>query len=62
MKVSDVRSKLKEYNQNAEFEVIANNRKQPFSFVYGNSEGVTKQNCSTAGLYLDETCQSEQAE
>ncbi len=61
MKVKEVITKLSEYNQEAEFEVIANNRKQSFSFVFGTSEGITKLNCLTAGLYLDETCQSEQA-
>lgn len=61
MKVKEVISKLAEYNQEAEFKVIANNRKQDFSFVFGDSEGCNKLNCSTMGLYLDKTCQSEQA-
>ena len=62
MKIKEVIAKLNEYNQEAEFEVIANNRKQSFSFVFGDAEGTTKINCATAGLYLDETCQSDQAD
>jgi len=61
MKIKEVIANLLEYNQEAEFEVIANNRKQTFSFVFGDAEGSNKLNCSTAGLYLDETCQNEQA-
>ena len=60
MRIREVIAKLLEYNQEATFEVIANNRSQKFSFVCGNSDGCTKVNCSTAGLYLDETCQNEQ--
>jgi len=60
MKVSEVIAKLAEYNQESEFEIIAHNKEQAFSFVYGGAEGVTKLNCTTVGLYLDETCQNEQ--
>ena len=59
MKVKDLIVKLAEYNQDADFEVIAMNKAQLFTFVFGDSEGVKKEDCETVGLYLDDLCKSE---
>jgi len=61
MKVKEVIAKLLEYNQEADFEIITDGSNLEFSFVHGTAEGCTKVNCSKVGLYLNETCQNEQA-
>ncbi len=53
MKVIEVIDKLKEYNLNAKIGVIAHNKFYDFSFCFGSSDGVTKENCEEVCLYVD---------
>ena len=59
MKVKEIVGKLKEYNQEAEISVIAHCQKYNFTLSYGDSEGVTKDNCNTVSLYVDKLCNNE---
>lgn len=59
MKNKELIKKLKEYNENAEVKVVAHCKPFPFSISYGSSEGVTKKNCDSISLYVDELCTSE---
>lgn len=48
----DLIKKLLDYNLDAEFQVIANNKVQEIEFCIGNSEGCSKENCETVSIYL----------
>ena len=43
MKVKDVVRELLKYNQEADINVISNNKPYNFSFAYGTSEGCAKE-------------------
>ena len=59
MKVKDLIEKLKEYNENAEIEVIVDNYPAKFSLCYGGSDGGTKENCDTVDFYVEDYCTNE---
>lgn len=59
MKVRELIEKLKEFNQEAEVDVIAHNRKYDFSLCWGGSEGCSKQNTDEASFYVDALCVGE---
>jgi len=51
MKVKDLIKMLREYNQEAEFEVIVDGQIPcSISLSYGGPEGVTKEYCSTVDI------------
>jgi hypothetical protein len=59
MKVKELRKKLKEYNQDADVDVIVYNRQQNFSLCFGGCDGGTKLTADSVSFYVDELCQSE---
>jgi len=52
MKIREVIELLNTVNPEAEFDVIAMNRKQPFEWTWGSSDGCTKKTCDKFGPYL----------
>lgn len=58
-KVSELIEKLGEFNQEADVDVIALNRKQEFSLCHGGYDGATKENCDSVSFYVDALNQSE---
>jgi hypothetical protein len=60
VKVKELIKKLRTYNQDAEVSVIAMNKEFEFSLVYGDSDGVTKEQCDSVSFYVDELCAGEQ--
>ncbi len=61
LKVAELIEKLKEYNPEAETDVIAMNYSQDFSLSCGGSDGCTKENCDSVSFYVDALNQSEDA-
>ena len=59
MKVKEIIKLLNEYNPEAEFGIITENKKQNFNITYGSSEGVTKLNCEEVNLYIDKMNNNE---
>lgn len=52
LSVREVIRRLLEYNLDAEFEVISDNRVQDFEFAIGSSEGVEPKNCESVSIYV----------
>ncbi len=68
MKVKDLIKQLFDYNLDADISVVAHCREEDFSsdlliffIAYGDSEGVTKENCDTVSLYVDRLCTNEKS-
>ena len=59
IKIKEIIQKLSEYNQEAEFRVIAHNKVEPFTFSFGGWNGCNKSNCEEVNLFLDKICISE---
>ena len=54
MTVKEIIDKLNEYNLEAEINVVVGGFDRPFEICFGNSEGVTKANCETVDLMVDD--------
>ena len=61
MKIREVIELLQGVNPEAEFDVIALNRKQTFTWSHGGGEGCTRKNCDNFGPYLEELNISERS-
>ena len=59
MNVKQIREKLKEYNEDAEFIVVVKNYPVKFEICFGNTEGGTKQNCEEVCIYTESTEEQE---
>ena len=54
MTVKEIIDKLNEYNLDAKFNIVVNGFDRPFEICFGISEGVTKTNCETVDLTVDD--------
>lgn len=54
MTVKEIIDKLSEYNLDAKFNIVVDGLDRPFEICFGNSEGVTKTNCETVDLMVDD--------
>ena len=54
MTVKEMINKLSEYNLDAKFNIVVGGLDRPFEICFGNSEGVTKANCETVDLTVDD--------
>ena len=54
MTVKEIIDKLSEYNPEAKFNIVVDGLDRPFEICFGNSEGVTKTNCETVDLMVDD--------
>lgn len=54
MTVKEIIDKLSEYNLDAKFNIVVDGFDRPFEICFGNSEGVTKTNCETVDLMVDD--------
>lgn len=54
MTVKEIIDKLNEYNLGAKFNIVVDGFDRPFEICFGNSEGVTKTNCETVDLMVDD--------
>ena len=54
MTVKEIIDKLSEYNLEAKFNIVVDGLDRPFEICFGNSEGVTKTNCETVDLMVDD--------
>ena len=54
MTVKELINKLNEYNLDAEINIVVDGLDRPFEICFGNSEGVTKTNCETVDLMVDD--------
>lgn len=52
MTVKEMIDKLREYNLEAEINVVVDGFDRPFTICFGSSEGVTKANCETVDLMV----------
>lgn len=59
MKVKELMLKLLEFNQEADVNVVVNNKEERFSIAWGNSEGVQKHSAEVVSLYVDRMCKNE---
>lgn len=53
MNVLEIIKIFKQYNENAEFLLIINNKPIEFEILYGSSEGCTKENCENVYICAD---------
>ena len=53
MKIKELRDILKEYNQEAEVDVIAHNKKQEFSLCWGGGDGCSREDADEVSFYCD---------
>jgi hypothetical protein len=60
MTVKQIRKKLEDYNEDAEFVVVVRNNPVEFEICFGNSEGVTKQNCESVCIYVESSEEQKQ--
>lgn len=60
MTIRELIKKLGEYNPEARVDVIAHNRSEEFSIVFGGAEGDTKETTDSVSFYVDQLCDSEQ--
>lgn len=62
MKVNSLIEMLKEFNPEANVDIIVHNKGyEKFSLCWGDFEGCKKDNCDVVSLYIDELNQSESA-
>ena len=54
MTVKEIIDKLSEYNLEAEINIVVDGIDRPFEICFGISEGVTKTNCETVDLMVDD--------
>ena len=54
MTVKEIIDKLNEYNLDAKFNIVVDGFDRPFEICFGISEGVTKTNCETVDLTVDD--------
>ena len=54
MTVKEIIDKLSEYNSEAKINVVVDGYARPFTICFGSSEGVTKTNCETVDLMVDD--------
>lgn len=54
MTVKEIIDKLSEYNLDAKFNIVVDGFDRPFTICFGISEGVTKANCETVDLTVDD--------
>ena len=54
MTVKEIIDKLSKYNLDAEINVVIDGYARPFTVCFGSSEGVTKTNCETVDLMVDD--------
>lgn len=54
MTVKEMIDKLSEYNLEAKFNIVVDGFDRPFTICFGCSEGVTKTNCETVDLMVDD--------
>ena len=54
MTVEELINKLNEYNLDAKFNIVVDGFDRPFEICFGISEGVTKTNCETVDLIVDD--------
>jgi hypothetical protein len=59
MKVKELIEKLKQYNPEAETEVVAHCQVYEYSLTYDGPEGIAKENCENVHFYVDELCTNE---
>ena len=59
MKVKEVIKQLKQYNQEAEVNVITDDMSHKFSLCFGSSEGVTKETAENVSFYVDKLNREE---
>lgn len=59
MKVKEIIELLLEFDQEAEFGVVAQNKKHDFIITFGSSEGVTRKSCEEVNLYINEMNSNE---
>jgi hypothetical protein len=53
MKVNELIAKLREYNPEAEIDVVVNGFPKSFKICYGTSDGCTPANCDSVDLMVD---------
>ena len=58
MTVKEIIDKLSEYNLEAEINVVVDGFDRSFTIYFGYSEGVTKTNCETVDLMVDDICEA----
>lgn len=54
MTVKEIIDKLSKYNLDAKFNIVVDGFDRPFEICFGISEGVTKTNCETVDLTVDD--------
>ena len=54
MTVKELINKLSEYNLEAEINVVVDGYVKPYTICYGGAEGVSKANCETVDLMVDD--------
>jgi len=59
MKVKDLTVRLQKYNPEAEMNVIAHNKKYPFSLCFGGGDGGTIETADFVGFCVDSLCSAE---
>lgn len=59
IKVKEIIEKLKEYNPEANVDVVAHNKSYDFTLAFGGCDGGTKENCEDVSFYVDELCSNE---
>lgn len=58
MTVKEIIDKLSEYNLEAKINVVVDGFDRPFMICFGGSDGVTKINCETVDLMVDDICEA----
>lgn len=59
LSVREVIRRLLEYNLDAGFEVISNNKVSDYEFAIGTSENCTRQNCESVSIYCKDSNNTE---
>ena len=57
MTVKEIIDKLSKYNLDAEINIIVDGYTRSFTICFGDLEGVTKTNCETVDLMVDDICE-----
>ena len=62
MTVKEMIDKLREYNLEAEINVVVDGLDRPFTICFDSSEGVTKANCETVDLMVGDISEEGDAQ
>ena len=55
MIVSEIQKYLSDFNPDAEFKIVVNNRPMPFELAFGSAEGCTKRTADNVAFMVDST-------